>query len=498
MNKLIKNTVSSLLIYAAVLLLNFVISRLVLVSYGSETNGLLSSVGQIFNYIALLEAGIGTATINGLYAALAKQDDNAVADVLAASRAYYRRATLWYLICVAVASFVWPLVIESDLPKTTITALILFQGVSGAINFWSVSTIANYLVASGRNYANNNVHLIATALTCVLKMVVCSLKMNVIFMSVTLVVVSGVKALCCALYMKRICPEYSSKRKGDFSLLKQKNAFLVHEISGVIFSSTDTIVIAVFCGLTEASIYTTYSLVFLALNAVIGQVFSGTAYILGNNYAEDKEKYKRVHNAYNSVYIYGVFVVFTTAYLLTLPFISLYTSGVSDANYMDPKLPLLFALVQLLSACRMVDSNLIRISIHAKQTISRTITETVINLVVSLILVHYIGIYGVLIGTIVALLYRTNDTIIYGNRKILNRSPAKEYKTVILNFLIFAAFVYLRRYIAIEVTSYLEWIGYAIITTIGVVVIYGLPNCLAHKEEIKRGIALLKAKKQTD
>lgn len=61
--------------------------------------------------------------------------------------------------------------------------------------------------------------------------------------------------------------------------------------------------------------------------------------------------------------------------------------------------------------------------------------EAAINVIVSIAAVQFIGIYGVLLGTIAALLYRTNDFIIYANTKILMRSPKKEYALVLSNFL---------------------------------------------------------------
>ena len=48
--------------------------RLVLVGYGSEVNGLLNSVNQIFAYFTLLEAGIGGVTLQSLYKTVGKQD----------------------------------------------------------------------------------------------------------------------------------------------------------------------------------------------------------------------------------------------------------------------------------------------------------------------------------------------------------------------------------------------------------------------------------------
>ena len=47
-----------------------------------------------------------------------------------------------------------------------------------------------------------------------------------------------------------------------------------------------------------------------------------------------------------------------------------------------------------------------------KESLPQTIAENVINLCVSLFGVYRWGIYGVLIGTIIALLYRTNEQII--------------------------------------------------------------------------------------
>ena len=44
-----------------------VIPRLFLINFGSEVNGLMSSISQVFVYLALFEAGVGTASIQALY-----------------------------------------------------------------------------------------------------------------------------------------------------------------------------------------------------------------------------------------------------------------------------------------------------------------------------------------------------------------------------------------------------------------------------------------------
>ena len=470
------NAISSIFTYGILLILSIVTSRIVLIGYGSETNGLLSSINQVFGYIALLEAGIGTATITALYKPIGEKNKDNTLEVLFASRQYYRSCALWYFICVIVAATLWPLVLETSISYATIWFSIFFQGVSSVIAFYYSSTIINYLVADGRNYINNNVHISATILSYIVKIVICSSSLNIVYIALAMIVINVLKCIIYRQYMKRVCPEYFLIKKGDISLLSERKSYLVHEISGVVFSGTDTIIISVFCGLGEASVYAVYSMVLMALRNIIGQVFNGTNYILGGAYSTDKDKYRQVHDNYNHIYIMLTFTLFSIAYVLLMPFIEIYTSGVSDANYLDPKLPILFVIIELLSVCRVVDNQLIKNAMHAKQTINRTIAEAIINLSASLILVQCWGIYGVLFGTVIALLYRTNDIVIYANKRILFRSPWKEYLLYLGNCVVFAFVVYANSCASFMLDTYWKLILAAIPISIGIVLVYALVN----------------------
>lgn len=50
-----------------------IIPRLFIVNYGSEINGLLASIRQVYVYLALLEVGIGDASVVALYAPIGKR-----------------------------------------------------------------------------------------------------------------------------------------------------------------------------------------------------------------------------------------------------------------------------------------------------------------------------------------------------------------------------------------------------------------------------------------
>ena len=80
--------------------------------------------------------------------------------------------------------------------------------------------------------------------------------------------------------------------------------------------------------------------------------------------------------------------------------------------------------------------------------------------------VYKIGIYGVLIGTIVALLYRTNDIIIYANWNILGRKPWKTYRRWLQNMAVMFVCVIVVNYILPPMENYFVWVKNAIWVTL--------------------------------
>ena len=78
------------------LLLGILLPKLLIGGFGSEINGLLSSVKQIFVYVALLEAGVGTAALQAMYAPIAINDTLKVSEIMAATDRYFRRTGFLY------------------------------------------------------------------------------------------------------------------------------------------------------------------------------------------------------------------------------------------------------------------------------------------------------------------------------------------------------------------------------------------------------------------
>lgn len=488
-SKIKYNLVFNLLSQLIILFLGILLPRLVLVSYGSEVNGLLNTVSQIFVYVGLLEAGIGNASVNALYKPIVERNISTISEIYCATNKYYRKLTVVYFICVVLFASIYPFCITTSLNRISVVLIILFEGMGGVITFWFVAALKQVLIADGRNYIIANITMLVRVTTSIAKIIIISLGYDVVLVQASWFVINCIQVIIYVFYFKHKYSWIEEIQNPSMDHLAQKNAFLVHEISGVIFSSTDTFVISTFCGLVSASIYSVYNLVFNSLNSLISAVNNGMHFILGQTYSKDPEKYIKVHDAYDSIYMAVVFALMSVAYVLIYPFVNLYTAGIKDADYIVAGLPFLFALIQMLSCSRAVSSRLINVAGYARATQNRSVLEAAINLVVSLILVNVIGIYGALIGTIVALLYRTNDIIIYANKKILKRSPWVTYKKMLANLLIFGLIIIIDQHLCTwmmdKCSSYLYLVVIAIPVTLVICAIYVVIAFLQNKDLIR-------------
>ena len=454
------------------LAISIILPRLIIVNFGSETNGITSTITQIFVYVALLESGIGSAALTCLYKNIAENDQSGIAQTISAAHKYYKKLLPLYLCCVLALAIVFPLIIDTTVSAKTIRFLILIQGACGTVNFLFTNAHLQLLVADGRTYVSSILTLLVKVISVSGQILLIAIGYDIVSVQFSALLAYILQAIVVNLYVKKKYPWLTVSSDADISILDQRRSFIIHEVSGVVFQSTDLFLISVFCSIKEASIYAVYSMIFSALGNLMSILMRSIDFNLGAEYHRDLQKYIKIHDFYETLYVCFVFAVISAAYLVTLPFIRLYTAGVTDVQYSHPALPFLFSAIQILSCGRMVCSKLIAVSGRAKDTIPNTLAEMVINIVASILLVNLLGMVGVLLGTILALLYRTNDILMYANKKVLHRSPWSTYKTLLINLLLFGLFVFISNIITINADNYLQFIVHGLFALVSSLLLY--------------------------
>ena len=489
--KAIKNIVYSFLVKLLTFAIGIVIPRLVIVGYGSEINGLLQTVSNIYSYLALIMAGVGTAAIQGLYKPISEQNRSAISAVLVATRQYFRKLVFWYAIGSVIFAVIFPFLVHATIDTRIIVLVILIEGLSSSLTYYYTYTVQALLSADGRDYVIQIIQFIVFLITSAAKIGLVLLSVNVVILQTAYLIINILQITMYQAYIKKKYDWINWKENADTNVLKNRKHFLLNGVAWTVFSSTDTIIISAFCGLMFSSVYALYNMIFANLNLVLAIIYNSVYFILGQVYHEDKKKYLVLHDGFESLIAALVFALLSVAYILILPFFRLYTRGITDINYIDSYLPFLFCAVQILSNCRMISGNLINLTNNPKMTNKASIAEVIINLSLSVILAKSYGLYGVLIATIIALGFKTNYIVIIANKKLLNRRPLKTYFIFGVNMLLFTGCVLFTKYVDLKITNYKIFFIWAVLLTIVISALYIGVNIIVNYSSTKACIGKL-------
>lgn len=456
--------------------LGIIIPRLFIISLGSEANGLVSSIGQIFSYVGLLEAGIGATVTQALYKPIVNNDRTQINRILSASNRYYKKIGAIYIACVFVLAAVYPLVVNTKLPLWQVIAVVCFTGLGNAVNFLLQQNYVVLLSAEGKGYITTNLNTAVNVLSSLAKVFLLINGFNIVYIVGAQFVITLLRILLLRIYIGRGYRWLDVKQEPDKSALSKQRYVMVQQLSYFVFTNTDIVILTFFCNLTVVSIYTVYNIIIGVIEGVVSTFTSSVVFAMGQLYNEDFNKFKRIYKIYDSCYMTLVFALFSVVYLCIIPFLSVYTRGFDESGYLDSLLALLFVVLKMVTTLRSQSQNAINFAGHFKETQKSSVVEMVMNIVISLVAVYYIGIYGVVIGSIVSTLYKGISITNYANKFILKEN-AKERRVKYIRWIVYI-FTFLiicfvsKSFISTAVNSYYQCMLLALICTVISLAIY--------------------------
>ena len=78
--KAVYNIISTLILQIITIIYGFIVPKIIITSFGSNVNGLVSSITQFLAYITLLESGVGPVIKASLYKPLANKDKQEISN----------------------------------------------------------------------------------------------------------------------------------------------------------------------------------------------------------------------------------------------------------------------------------------------------------------------------------------------------------------------------------------------------------------------------------
>lgn len=435
----IKYNLLSGIVYQIILIgISFLLPRLYLENFGSEVNGVLSTIKQIFVYMTLLEAGIGLATMQALYKPVAEGDRDKTGAILSATNRFYAKTGIIYAAIVLLLAFVYAFLIPTSIAPAELFAIILLTAIPSLFSYFVQAKYRILLEVDGRKYVITNSETVLQLLSNIGKILVLLLTDSLVLIQLVYCLLALMQLGYIYLHAKRRYPWLNLRAKPDNAAIAQRKSVLVHQISGMVFNNTDVLLLSVLCDFKAVSVYSIYNIFFSQVQTFITSITSGFSFALGQMFQTNREKFMKVYNVYETFYIMATFVIYTLMAVFLLPLIQIYTQGIHDADYTNVYLVLLFVLMNLLANGKLPSNHVLEYSGKFEETRSHAIIEMAINIVVSVVAILVWGICGAILGTIVALLFRGTIMIYYANRKVLGRSVFRTYKLWLINGAVFA------------------------------------------------------------
>jgi O-antigen/teichoic acid export membrane protein len=473
-----KNTVlnisTNLISKVIILVVGIILPKLYMENYGSEINGLLSSISNILVYVNLLESGIGGASTQALYKAIARNDKDGINSILAATNKFYHRIGIYFALIICILAVTYPYAVNSGLSYGLISALVLLSAVPSVIRYFFQGKYTILLNADNRAYVLNTVSLGMDLLTNFLKIVIILLGYGVIYVQMAYVAISMLQLMFVYVYIKTHYSYLNLKVEPNEQAIAKRKYVFVHTIASTIFSNIDVLVLTLFCDLKLVSVYSVYHMVFLQVNQLVKGIASGTSATFGQIYSVDKEYFKDVYRLFSVGFRMISGIMMLTVSVMILPFLRIYTRNVHDAKYIDTLLPIMFFISNYLDVIRWPEVIVVNSTGYFKETARQAILETMINLTFSILLVYKYGIYGVLIATTLALLYRTTDFFVFVGKNILKEPFIREILYMVVSSFVSLVIVYISEKLIKEFYSWIVLIILATVVGICSVAVFGI------------------------
>lgn len=413
----------------------FILPRFFLKYYGSDVNGLVSSITQFLGFISLAELGVGAVVRSALYKPLANKDVDQISRVYLSSEHFFRKLALLLVIYVAVLMVVYPLIAIDSFDYIYSASLILIISISMFFQFFV--GMSYKLLISADQLAS--IILILQCLSMLLKTVFSIILIRLSFSVHAVKFVSSIiliiQPLTLAVFAKHRY-KINRKIKLEGEPIKQKWNGLAQHIASVVLNNTDVTVLTLFSTLKNVSVYAIYYMVLSGLKSLVDSFTNGFGALMGDLYA--RSEIDSLNNTFSKLewmIHYSTVLIYSIAGLTIIPFVTVYTKGVTDAVYYQPLFAIILLLAQVVCCLRIPSHLLICSAGHFKQTQMSAIIEAFINIVISVITVVKFGLVGVAIGTLSAMIYRTGYYVWYLSKNILVRNSKSFFKILAVDVL---------------------------------------------------------------
>lgn len=401
-----RNIIFGVILKAYQIIVPFLMRTAMIYLMGVQYLGLNSLFTSILQVLNLAELGVGSAMIYSMYKPIAEDDNATICALMKLYKTYYRIIGLVIaVIGYALTPFI-PKLISGDVPDNlNIYLLYLLNLGATVLSYWLYAYKNCILQAHQRVDIVSKVSLVTSTIQYALQLLVLWLFKDYYLYVIVLLATQALTNITTAMCADRIYPQF--KPKGQIATEEKKainnriKDLFTSKIGGIIYDSADTIVISSFLGLTALAIYQNYFYILNAITGLITVVFSACTAGIGNSIVvETKEKNYKDLNKFTFIICWGAGFCAVCLLCLYQPFMELW---VGKDLMLSSSAVICFVVYFFVRQLNSLFNTYKDASGMWHEDRFRPLVAALTNLALNLILVQFIGLYGILISTVLAI-----------------------------------------------------------------------------------------------
>ena len=345
-NRQFLNLVSGLICQAVTAVSGIIIPSLMIKTYGSVLNGLVTLVTQMMAYLSLVEAGLTSASLVSLFKPMAEKNYEEASSIMAAIKKFYNKIANFFLVGSFICGLGAIVVIKDEIPYLTIWLVTFSVAGASYVSFRFLNKYKVLLQADNRIFVVNIVHTIGIILQFITSLFFIRQKINI---ASTRGIIIGTNLLEWAFLLfitRKTLPKINCMVTPKLDAIKQRKDIIVHQILALVLNNTDVLLLTVFSSsISAVSIYTAYAMIGTLIHNTLNSFLNMFSAKMGQRYSVgDYNGVQNLLKKYEVIYDIALFTLYCSMAILILPFICVYSKGVSDADYYDPVVGLLFSI----------------------------------------------------------------------------------------------------------------------------------------------------------
>ncbi|MGM9604324.1 MAG: lipopolysaccharide biosynthesis protein [Faecousia sp.] len=390
------------------LLVPFVIRTIMIKTLGPAYLGLSNLFTSIFTVLGLAELGVGSAMVYAMYRPLAEDNKAAVSALLELYRKVYRIIGIFILSAgLALMPFLHRLIKDGTPPDLNLYIIYLLSLSQAVISYFFGAYRSSLLFAMQRSDINSAIDILvrvvlyAVAITGLL-----TTKSYYLYASL-FPIAALVKNVILSHTVKKHYPEYlcggTVDRETQIGIFRNVVALFGHKVGIVLANSIDTLSISAFLGLSQIAIYGNYHYVVKSLSTLVGMLSGGITASVGNSLVlESQKKNYQTFVTINFIYVFITGVCCACLISLYQHFINLW---VGPDFLFDIDMVILFTVYFYGKCIRQIPLTYKDAAGMWAKDALKPYVEGICNLILNIVLVQIIGVRGVILSTILTMLF---------------------------------------------------------------------------------------------